>query len=276
MRTALKKGYGKTAIGVVIVAIILFPVYWMVLTSLRTDAEVARTPPQLLPTGIDFSAYSDVLSNPTVTNAIVDSLVLAVGTMLLTLLLAVPASYALARKRVRGVTWVLLLLLVTQLLPGIAVATPLFILFRQLALLNTYLGLMLAIATLTVPFAILILRPFFLRIPSELEAAALVDGCRPLGAFIRVILPISRPGIVTVGVLSFLLAWGEFLFVLSLTTTNDIQPLTIALTTFSSAEGTEWNRVMAVATIVAIPIALVFVGLQRYVVGGLTLGGIKE
>jgi multiple sugar transport system permease protein len=135
---------------------------------------------------------------------------------------------------------------------------------------------MLAIATLTVPFAILILRPFFLRIPSELEAAALVDGCRPLGAFIRVILPISRPGIVTVGVLSFLLAWGEFLFVLSLTTTNDIQPLTIALTTFSSAEGTEWNRVMAVATIVAIPIALVFVGLQRYVVGGLTLGGIKE
>jgi len=276
MRTALKKGYGKTAIGVVIVAIILFPVYWMVLTSLRTDAEVARTPPQLLPTGIDFSAYSDVLSNPTVTNAIVDSLVLAVGTMLLTLLLAVPAAYALARKRVRGVTWVLLLLLVTQLLPGIAVATPLFILFRQLALLNTYLGLMLAIATLTVPFAILILRPFFLRIPRELEAAALVDGCRPLGAFIRVILPISRPGIVTVGVLSFLLAWGEFLFVLSLTTTNDIQPLTIALTTFSSAEGTEWNRVMAVATIVAIPIALVFVGLQRYVVGGLTLGGIKE
>jgi multiple sugar transport system permease protein len=209
MRSALKKGYGKTAIGVLIVAIILFPVYWMVLTSLRTDAEVARTPPQLLPTGIDFSAYSDVLSNPTVTNAIVDSLVLAVGTMLLTLLLAVPAAYALARKRVRGVTWVLLLLLVTQLLPGIAVATPLFILFRQLALLNTYLGLMLAIATLTVPFAILILRPFFLRIPSELEAAALVDGCRPLGAFIRVILPISRAGIVTVGVLSFLLAWGS-------------------------------------------------------------------
>ena len=100
-------------------------------------------------------------------------------------------------------------------------ATPLFVIFKHLALLNSYLGIILADATLTVPFAILVLRPFFLRIPRDLESAAMVDGCRPLGAFLRVVLPVSRPGVITVAVLSFLLAWGEFLFALSLTTSTE-------------------------------------------------------
>jgi multiple sugar transport system permease protein len=270
-------GWGKTLIGTVIVAIMLFPVYWMLLTSARTEADAAQVPPALLPTDLDFTAYSRaVLHNDAVTKAIVNSIVISTGTMLLTLLLAVPAAYVLARRHVRGVSLALLILLITQLLPGIAVATPLFVIFKRLELLNSYLGVILADATITVPFAILVLRPFFLRIPRDLEAAALVDGCRPLGAFVRIVLPISRAGIVTVAALSFLLAWGEFLFALSLTTSNDIQPLTVALATFSSSTGTPWNQVMAVATVVAIPIVVAFVALQRYIVGGLTVGGIKE
>jgi multiple sugar transport system permease protein len=270
-------GWRKTVIGTVIVAVLLFPVYWMLLTSARTEADAAKVPPALLPTDLDFTAYSRaVLHNEAVTNAIVNSIVISTGTMLLTLLLAVPAAYVLARRHVRGVSLALLILLITQLLPGIAVATPLFVIFKRLELLNSYLGVILADATITVPFAILVLRPFFLRIPRDLEAAALVDGCRPLGAFVRIVLPISRAGIVTVAALSFLLAWGEFLFALSLTTSNDIQPLTVALATFSSSTGTPWNQVMAVATVVAIPIVVAFVALQRYIVGGLTVGGIKE
>jgi multiple sugar transport system permease protein len=270
-------GWRRTAVGAVIVAVLLFPVYWMLLTSARTEAEAARVPPALLPTHLSFTAYSRaVVHNNTVLDAIVNSVVIATGTMLLTLLLAVPAAYVLARRHVRGVSFALLLLLITQLLPGIAVATPLFVIFKRLELLNSYLGLILADATLTVPFAVLILRPFFLRIPRDLEAAALVDGCRPLGAFLRVVLPVSRSGLVTVAALSFLLTWGEFLFALSLTTTNDIQPLTVALATFTSSTGTPWNQVMAVATVVAVPIVVAFIALQRYIVGGLTIGGIKE
>jgi multiple sugar transport system permease protein len=270
-------GWRKTVIGTVIVAVLLFPVYWMLLTSARTEADAAKVPPALLPTHLDFSAYSRaVLHNDAVTNAIVNSVVISTGTMLLTMLLAVPAAYVLARRHVRGVSLALLILLITQLLPGIAVATPLFVIFKRLELLNSYPGVILADATITVPFAILVLRPFFLRIPRDLEAAALVDGCRPLGAFVRIVLPISRAGIVTVAALSFLLAWGEFLFALSLTTTNDIQPLTVALATFSSSTGTPWNQVMAVATVVAVPIVVAFIALQRYIVGGLTIGGIKE
>jgi multiple sugar transport system permease protein len=270
-------GYGHTAIGVVIVGVLLFPVYWMVLTSLRSEADAVRTPPELLPTGLTGSAYeAGVFDNDVVMRAIGSSVIISLGTMALTLLLAVPAAYILARRRVRGVTPMMLLLLVVQLLPAIAIATPLFVLFRRLELLNSYLGIILADATITVPFAILVLRPFFLRVPADLEAAALVDGCRPFGAFARVVLPVSRSGIVTVAALSFLLAWGEFLFALSLTTSNEVQPLTVALTTFSSDAGTRWNQVMAVATVVAVPIVVLFVALQRFIVGGLTIGGIKE
>lgn len=270
-------GWHRTVVGCVIVAVLLFPVYWMLLTSARTEADAVRVPPALLPTHLDFTSYSRaVIQNDAVLDAIVNSVVISTGTMLLTLLLAVPAAYVLARRRVRFVSLALLILLITQLLPGIAVATPLFVIFKRLDLLNSYLGLILADATLTVPFAILIMRPFFLRIPRDLEAAALVDGCRPLGAFVRVVLPVSRSGVVTVAALTFLLAWGEFLFALSLTTTNDIQPLTVALATFSSSTGTPWNQVMAVATVVAVPIVVAFIALQRYIVGGLTIGGIKE
>jgi multiple sugar transport system permease protein len=270
-------GYGHTAIGVLIVGVLLFPVYWMVLTSLRSEADAVRTPPELLPTGLTTSAYeAGVFDNDMVMRAIGSSVIISLGTMALTLLLAVPAAYILARRRVRGVTPMMLLLLVVQLLPAIAIATPLFVLFRRLELLNSYLGIILADATITVPFAILVLRPFFLRVPADLEAAALVDGCRPFGAFARVVLPVSRSGIVTVAALSFLLAWGEFLFALSLTTSNDVQPLTVALTTFSSDAGTRWNQVMAVATVVAVPIVVLFIALQRFIVGGLTIGGIKE
>jgi multiple sugar transport system permease protein len=272
-----RSGYLRTAIAVVVVGVLLFPVYWMILTSARSEADVARTPPRILPHGLDLSAYSTaVFHNHTVLHAIGNSLIISLGTMALTLLLAVPGAYVLARRRVRGVGIALLVLLVAQLLPGIAVATPLFVIFKRLELLNSYVGLILADATITVPFAILVLRPFFLRIPGDLEAAALVDGCRPLGAFLRIVLPLARPGVITVAALSFLLAWGEFLFALSLTTSNDIQPLTVALATFSSSTGTPWNQVMAVATVVAVPIVLVFIGLQRYIVGGLAVGGVKE
>ena len=269
--------YRRTMVAVAIVAILLFPVYWMLLTSLRSEAEAVRVPPELLPASADLSAYEiAVLDNPAIRRAVLNSLIIGAGTMTLTMLLAVPAAYVLARRRVRGVTPMMLLLLLTQLLPGIAVATPLFVLFRQLGLINSYAGIVLADATITVPFAILILRPFFLRIPRELEMAALVDGCRPLGAFVRVVLPVSRAGIVTVAALSFLLAWGEFLFALSLTTEEHVQPLTVALATFSSSTGTPWSQLMAVPTVVAVPIVLLFIAIQRYIVGGLTLGGVKE
>ena len=270
-------GYGSTLVGILIVIVFLFPVFWMVSTSLKSPAAIFATPPTLIPTPLVLDAYRDaVAGDPTVVRAIGTSLVISVGTMLLTLVLAAPAAYGLARLRLPGGALVLLLLLITQLLPSIVIAGPLFVLFSRLHLVNSYQALILADTTLTLPFAVIVLRPFFLSVPRDLEAAALVDGATRWGSFFRITLPLVRAGVVTVAAFSFLFAWGEFVFALSLTTSEDFQPVTVALNRLIGQYGTQWNSLMAISTTVALPIIAVFAGLQRFIVGGLTTGATRE
>lgn len=270
-------GYGSTLIGSLIVLVFLFPVFWMVSTSLKAPAGIFATPPALIPSPLIFDAYRDaVFGDPDVVRAIGTSLVISTGAMLLTLALAAPAAYGLARLQLPGGAVVLLLLLVSQLLPSIVIAGPLFVLFTRLHLVNSYLGLILADTTLTLPFAVIVLRPFFLGVPRDLEAAALVDGASRWGSFFRITLPLVRAGLVTVAAFSFLFAWGEFVFALSLTTGTEYQPVTVALNRLIGQYGTQWNSLMAISTTVALPIIAVFAGLQRFIVGGLTAGATRE
>jgi multiple sugar transport system permease protein len=272
-----RRGYARTLIGTLFVLAYLFPVYWMIATSLKTSGAIFASPPQVVPAPPVFSAYIDaVIDNPLTIRAIINSAIIGIGTMLLTLLLATPAAYALARLKLRGGALMTLLLLITQLLPAIVIATPLFVLFSRIGLLNSYPALILADTTITLPFAVIILRPFFLTVPSELEAAAKIDGCNQLSAFWRVVLPLVRPGLITVAVFAFLFSWGEFLFALSLNTNENVQPVTVALNKFIGQYGTQWNKLMAVATTIALPIILIFASLQRYIVGGLVAGSVKE
>ncbi|MEJ5328491.1 MAG: carbohydrate ABC transporter permease [Candidatus Bathyarchaeia archaeon] len=272
-----RSGLGWTLFAGFLVAGYLFPVYWMAATSLKTNAAVYASPPQIIPWPPILSAYREaVLSNPLTLRSILNSAIIGLGTMLLTLLLAAPAAYALARLKLRGATLVILLLLITQLLPAIVIATPLFVVFSRIGLINSYPALILANTTFTLPFAVIVLRPFFLTVPRELEAAAQIDGCTQFGAFARVILPLVQPGLLTVAVFAFLMGWGEFLFAMTLTTNEMIQPATAALNKFIGQYGTEWNKLMAVATTIAIPIIIIFAGLQRYIVSGLTTGAVKE
>jgi multiple sugar transport system permease protein len=272
-----RSGLGWTLFAGFLVAGYLFPVYWMAATSLKTNAAVYASPPQIIPWPPILSAYREaVLSNPLTLRSILNSAIVGLGTMLLTLVLAAPAAYALARLKLRGATLAILLLLITQLLPAIVIATPLFVVFSRIGLINSYPALILANTTFTLPFAVIVLRPFFLTVPRELEAAAQIDGCTQFGAFARVILPLVQPGLLTVAVFAFLMGWGEFLFAMTLTTNEMIQPATAALNKFIGQYGTEWNKLMAVATTIAIPIIIIFAGLQRYIVSGLTTGAVKE
>lgn len=269
--------WGKTAVGVVVVGLYLFPVYWMVATSLKASGDVLVVPPQLIPVPPALESWAtQVLDNPSLHRALLNSLVIGFGTTALTLLLAAPAAYALARLRLRIAGVVVLVLLMSQLLPSINLAVPLFGIFRQLGLINSYPALILANTIFTVPFAVIVLRPFFAQIPADLEDAAMVDGASRRVALARVVLPLVRPGLVTVAVLSFLMAWGEFTFGLTLTTSETMQPVTVALNRFIGQYGTEWNDLMAVSTVIALPVVVVFVGLQRYVISGLTAGATKE
>jgi multiple sugar transport system permease protein len=271
------EGYGRMLVAILFVLIYLFPVYWMVATSLKTSAAIFATPPQVVPSPPVFTAYIEaVINNPLTIRAILNSTIISLGTMALTLILAAPAAYALARLHLRGGTLITLLLLITQLLPAIVIATPLFVLFSRIGLLNSYPALILADTTFTLPFAVIILRPFFLTVPAELEAAAKIDGCTQLSAFWRVILPLVQPGLVTVAAFAFLMSWGEFLFALALNTNENVQPVTVALNKFIGQYGTQWEKLMAVATTIALPIIVIFASLQRYIVSGLVAGSVKE
>ena len=268
--------YAKTVIALIFVAIYLFPVYWMVATSLKSGGDIFATPPILFPIPPNFAAYqTEVLENPELVTVFVNSVIIGLGTTALTLLLAIPGAYGLARLKLRGSGLILLLMLIGQLLPSIVIAGPLFILFSRIGLLNSHFGLILADTTFTLPFSVIILRPFFLSVPSELEAAAKVDGCTQLGVLVRIVIPYVRPGLITVAALAFLIAWGEFVFALSLNPRTN-QPVTVALNKFIGQYGTHWNNLMAVSTVVALPIMVIFTSLQRFIVGGLTSGAVKE
>lgn len=269
--------YGKSLAGALIVLVYLFPVYWMVATSLKTDGDVFTIPPELFPSPLVFGSYVDsVLGSPAVMRSLMNSLVIAVGTLALTLALGAPAAFGLARLRLRFTVLISLLLLLAQMLPTINLALPLFVIFSGIGLVDTYAGLILANTALALPFAIIILRPFFLTVPGELMDAARIDGCGRFGAFLRVALPLARPGLITVGALAFVTAWGEFVFGLTLATSEQMQPVTVALNRFIGQYGTRWADLMAVATIAALPIVVLFAGLQRFIVRGITTGATKE
>lgn len=263
-------------LGVLVTVIYLVPVYWMVVTSLKTNDAVFRVPPDLIPLPATVESYATaVFRDPDIARGLTNSAIIAIGTTLVTLALALPAAYGLAKLRVRGIGVVMMLMLIVQMVPSVNLALPMFVLFSSAGLVNSYLGLIIANCALAVPLAITILRPYFLSVPAEVVEAAKMDGCNELTSFLRIALPISMPGIITVAVISFLGAWGEFVFGLSLATSESIQPITIVLAEITNEFGVRWNDLMAVSAVVALPVIAAFIFLQRYIVAGLTDGATK-
>lgn len=269
------KKYVFTAIGLVILAVFIFPVYWMIDTSIKPVAELFAVPPHFVPRSPTLQAYAAVVDPKILTN-ILNSFIVAAGTSILTLAFSTPLAYSLARLRIWGKALIMLFLLDMQMLPQIGLALPLFVIFSKIHLVNTRFGLILADTTFVIPFAVLTLRPFFLNVPDGLEDAAYIDGCSKWGAFWRVILPLMVPGFFTIGIFSFLMGWSDFVNALVLTTSADIQPLTMGIYTFIGQYEIQWSALMAVATVAAAPIVIIFIGLQRYVVAGIGIGALKE
>lgn len=267
----------RPALGLFVTIILLFPVYWIFATSLKSNAELASSTPSLFPLHPDWQTYvTYVFKDPDIAHYLLNSLQIATGTMVLSLALGVPMAYALARQPIKGKRMILLFLLVMQMFPSIMLATPLFVFFVKLHMINSLLGVALATTTRTLPFCILVLRPFFLALPQELEDAAAVDGAGPWQAFLRIILPLARSGVITVAALTFLLGWSEFLFSLTLLNDEAKRPLTLGLYKFITNYGTNWNALMAISVVAAVPVLLVFIFAQRYITSGLAVGAVNE
>ena len=263
-----------TIAGILIIVFMLFPLYWMVANSLETNQEIFNIPVPLIPTQITFAAYTSTFADQF--PHLVTSLVVSLGTVIISLVIAIPAAYALAHFRLRFSSVLVFCLLVAQMIPSVTLATPVFLIFNNLNLLNGYLGLILADTTYAIPFSVIILAAFMQSLPYELVEAAFIDGCGEWGAFLRIMLPLSRPGIVTAGLFAFLFAWGDFLYGLTLMTTNTIEPISLSIYNYLGQLQAQWNDMMAVATLGAIPAAIILIVFQRYITAGLTAGALKR
>jgi multiple sugar transport system permease protein len=263
------------AIGLAIAAFYLFPVYWMYVSSLKTSSELNASPPTLVPDAPTLAAYVWIFTRENIARYLGNSLFLSTSVTLLTLGLATGAAYALSRVRSVWMDVMLVGIMLSQVLPPALLATPMFVIFRQIDLINTQTAVILATTTKTLPFAVIMLRTTFAQIPIELEEAARVDGCSRLKAFFRVTLPLARIGYIVVGALVFLLAYGEFVYPVSLVNKNELQPATVGLYGFVGADYSDWSNAMAFASVIVTPVIIVFMLLQRRIVSGLTAGALK-
>jgi multiple sugar transport system permease protein len=269
---------GKTVLiaGVaLLLAVCIFPFVWMALSSVKTLSELYTVPPVWLPEVLTFENYRKVLFASNVPRYFVNSTVISLGATAIALALAIFASYGFARFRFRGKAGYLAFILVGQLLPTAAIIVPLFITLRFLGLVNTYLGLILVYTILTLPLSVWMLTSYFKAIPVELEEAAIIDGASRLGVLFRVTLPLSAPGIVAIVVYAFVTTWNEFIFALVLAQDSRVKTLPIGIAEFTTEFNTDWGAVMAASLIMTLPIALLFFGMQRMFVGGLTAGALK-
>ncbi|MDQ0338583.1 multiple sugar transport system permease protein [Caldalkalibacillus uzonensis] len=261
-------------VAILIVLVFLFPVYWMFITSIKTQSEIFQFPPTYWPHHIDGKGYADIFSSGVYRN-LFNSLLISFFSMIIVIVLSVPAAYGLARFRVSGMKLFILFFLVTQMLPPTVILTPLFIVFSKLGILNSYLGPILATATLGIPFSVLVLRTYFLGIPKELEEAAQIDGCSRIFSFVRIILPIAFPGIIVSAAISFLFSWGDLIYSLTFNRDQALWPLTASIYNAIGRYGIQWNSLMAFATITVLPVLILFILLQKQIVKGLTAGAIK-
>jgi multiple sugar transport system permease protein len=264
----------RTTVGVVLTALMLFPVYWMVNVSLTAPERMRRSPPDFFPTAPTFDGYARVLREQLPYFG--TSLLVASGTVVLTLVLGAPAAYSLAKLRPKGRRALGFVLLVAQMIPGIIMALGLYGVYVRLGVTNTVWGLVFADTTIAVPFAVLILTAFMASVPDELVAAARIDGAGAVRTFWSVVLPLSRNGIVTSALFAFLWAWSDFVFATTLDGGGTLQPLTLGIYRYIGNNNQEWNAIMATAVVASVPATVLLVLAQRFVAAGITSGAVRD
>lgn len=261
----------RTALAFVFLAMMLFPVYWMLNISLQSTGGTLAS--SFFPAHPSLAGYRTAIQDQG--QNLVTSLTIALGTVILTLLIAAPASYALAQFRFRWINWALLAILISQMIPSIVIANGLYSFYEQIGLLDSIPGLVIANSASAVPFGILIMRSFMMGIPPSLVEAARVDGAGLVRAFVSIVIPISRNSLITVGLFSFIFAWGDFLYALTLTTKGEIVPVTLGIYTYLGAHISDWSAVMATAMLAAVPAIILLVFAQKYISAGINNGAVK-
>ncbi len=260
---------------IILTFVILLPVIWMFLTSLKPTAETLSFPPKLLPENPSFQNYLSAWRNMRLGTYFFNSLYVSLMTTFVAVFFGCMGGYALARFRMKGEKLYLMFILMTRMFPAVIFLIPFFIVMRNLQLIDSFTGLIISYTVFALPFSIWLLRGFFRNIPSELEEAARIDGCTRLKAFTKIILPLSAPGIAATAVFCFIMAWNEFMFANSLIMSDSKRMLTVALVASIDDFVVRWNELMAGGLITTLPVIVFYVFMQKYITGGLTEGSVK-
>lgn len=260
-------------VGIVATILTIGPLIWLFLLSLKTPLDAFANPPVFIfkPTLENFKA---VFADANFTKAILNSVIIAVGSVLIALLLAIPATFGLTNLRGRFRKFTLLWILILRTLPGMIYLIPYFIIYNRLSLLDTHLGLVLIYTVFNVPLVIWMLLPIWISVPREVSEAARIDGANLLQTMIQVEIPMIRTGIIASSILAFIFSWNEFLFALILTRRKTVT-LPVAIVNFMAYEGTEWGKIAAAAIIIMLPVVIFGILIRRYMISGLAAGAVK-
>ncbi|WP_024287491.1 carbohydrate ABC transporter permease [Cellulomonas sp. KRMCY2] len=252
-----------------------FPVFWMLVSSFKSNTEIFEYPPRIITESFSFDAYATILTDPVKVRFFINSYVVSLSVTALTLIVAILAAYAFSRYEFRHKHPLNMIIVSVQAVPPITLLIPYFGLMVTLRLYNTYQGLILTYMVFTLPYAIIMMTGYFNTLPRELDEAVKLDGGNALTALRRVLVPIAVPGIVSVGIYTFMIAWNEYLFALTLTRTEDMRTVPIGIQLLMGQHSYEWNEMMAMSILGCIPVLLLFLFFQRYFIGGLTGGSVK-
>lgn len=272
-RTARRLSYD--AIGIVVFAILIFPIYWMVATAFKPGRDILRFDPRWVPAPATLANFSDALSRPFFWSSVRNSLIVVLTVVAVSLMLAFLAAVGVARFGFRGRRAFVVMLLVVQMVPLVALVIPIYLLLDGFSLTNTLLGVIITYLAVILPFMTWTLRGFVANIPVELEEAAVIDGCTRMGAFLRIVFPLTAPGLVATAIFAFIQAWNEYIVAYVLLSDPGTQTLTVWLAAFTTNHGTDWGPLMAGATLTSVPVVAFFLLVQRHVTAGLTAGAVK-
>ena len=270
------KSVGATIVAWTVVLATIFPLLWMVITSIKPQQELFRIPPMFLPESVTLEHYANLLENTPFLKYFGHSLVIASSTTVLVIVLGVLGAYSLVRFSYPGRQRMALVVLSTYLLPSVVLVLPLYLLMVRVGVANTLLSLVIAYTTFSLPYALWLLRAFMASAPEDLEWAALVDGASRLGAFVDVVLPQALPGIISTAVFTFIVGWNEYFYALVLVNSDSARPLTTGvMNMLITSFNIEWSLLMAASVMMSLPLIVIFVFLQSYLTRGFAASGVK-
>ena len=274
MKRRLKR-IGLNLLGLLVLVVMVFPVYWMVSTAFKRPFEVLSYTPELIPSPATLANFQDAINRPNFWSSVANSLIVVIAVTVFSMVLAFLAALALAKFRFYGRAALVVVIIGVQMVPLNALIIPLYVLLSKAGQVDKLTGVIVTYLTFVLPFCVWTLRGFMLGVPRELEEAAMVDGSTRFGAFVRVVLPLVAPGLVATSIFAFIQVWNEYILAYVLLQSQDKHTLTVWLAQFTTLRGTEWGPLMAAASLTALPVVVFFVLIHRRIAFGLTAGAVR-